>query len=244
MSTGTERETRRVVDRVFDGLPRRYDALGYLLSFGQDRSWRREMVSHVGVARGGRVLDVATGTAGVALAVRRALDAEVVGIDINGPMLERARAKLADLDEGHVRLVRGRGEELPFVDGAFDAVTVTYLLRYVADPRATLAELGRVVRPGGALSSLDFWVPPARGWRALWWCYTRGVLPLAGLVTGGREWYEVGRFLGPNISGHVARQPLAQLLADWRAAGFSNANARVMSLGGGVVVWGTKDASD
>src|SRR6201999_65195 len=99
-----------------------------------------------------------------------------------------------------VALVVGRGEQLPFPDRTFDALTFTYLLRYVSDPQATLAELARVVRPGGLVASLEFGVPADRGWRTGWCLYTRLVLPAAGLATGGPEWYRVGRFLGPDIS--------------------------------------------
>jgi demethylmenaquinone methyltransferase/2-methoxy-6-polyprenyl-1,4-benzoquinol methylase len=186
------------------------------------------------------VLDVATGPAGVALAIRSATGAQVVGVDLTRPMLERARQNLISLHEDAVHLVQGRGEELPFEDGSFDAVTFTYLLRYVADPAATLAELARVLRPGGVLANLEFHLPPAPGWRGLWWCYTRLVLPVAGWLTGGREWFEVGRFLGPNITRHYRRYPLAWTIGAWQQAGIEDVGSRLMSLGGGLVMWGTK----
>ena len=156
-------------------------------------------------------------------------------------MLDEARAKLADRGDDHVHLVQGRAESLPFADASFDAVTFTYLLRYVDDPAATLAELARVLRPGGSMASLEFHVPGSVFWRVLWWCYTRGVLPVAGGLTGGREWYEVGRFLGPNISGHYRRHPVESTLRSWRDAGMVDVDARIMSVGGGVVMWGTRD---
>lgn len=230
----------RQATELFDGLPARYDRLGALLSLGQDRRWRKEMVSHVVAGPTGRVLDVATGPAGVALAIRSATGAQVVGLDLTGPMLARARQNLASRHEGGVHLVQGRGEELPFADGAFDAVSFTYLLRYVADPEATVAELARVLRPGGTLSSLEFHLPPNPVWRGLWWCYTRLVLPVAGALTGGREWFEVGRFLGPNITRHYRRYPLAWTIEAWSRAGIQGVGSRLMSLGGGLVMWGTK----
>jgi demethylmenaquinone methyltransferase/2-methoxy-6-polyprenyl-1,4-benzoquinol methylase len=232
----------RQATELFDGLPGRYDRLGALLSLGQDRRWRQEMVGHVAAGPGptARVLDVATGPAGVALAIRSATGAQVVGIDLTRPMLERAGQNLVSLHEDGVHLVQGRGEELPFEDGSFDAVTFTYLLRYVADPAATLVELARVVRPGGVLANLEFHLPPAPWWRGLWWCYTRLVLPVAGGLTGGREWYEVGRFLGPSISRHYRRYPLAWTIGAWKQAGIEDVGSRLMSLGGGLVMWGTK----
>jgi demethylmenaquinone methyltransferase/2-methoxy-6-polyprenyl-1,4-benzoquinol methylase len=137
-------------------------------------------------------------------------------------------------------LVLGRGEQLPFPDASFDALTFTYLLRYVADPAATLRELARVVRPGGPIASVEFAVPPHALWRLAWRCYTRAVLPLAGLVTGGKAWFDVGRFLGPSIEAHDDTYPLEWLLGAWADAGITDVAHRRMSLGGGLVVWGTR----
>jgi demethylmenaquinone methyltransferase/2-methoxy-6-polyprenyl-1,4-benzoquinol methylase len=116
----------------------------------------------------------------------------------------------------------------------------TYLLRYVDDPATTLRELARVVKPGGVMASLDFFLPPNRFWRVMWWLYTRLLLPLGGLVTGGRAWFDVGRFLGPNISEHYRRYPLSSIEDAWRRAGFEDVGVRIMSLGGGLVMWGTR----
>jgi demethylmenaquinone methyltransferase/2-methoxy-6-polyprenyl-1,4-benzoquinol methylase len=157
-------------------------------------------------------------------------------------MLRQGQRNVADARMGdHIRLVAGRAEQLPFDDAAFDALTFTYLLRYVNDPEATLRELARVVKPGGRVASLEFMLPPSRFWRFWWWLYTRLLLPAGGLLTGGREWYEVGRFLGPSISGHYRRYPLPWTVEAWRRAGFTDVGARVMSLGGGLVMWGTRE---
>jgi demethylmenaquinone methyltransferase/2-methoxy-6-polyprenyl-1,4-benzoquinol methylase len=129
---------------------------------------------------------------------------------------------------------------LPFADATFDALTFTYLLRYVADPAATLRELARVVVPGGSVAGLEFAVPSNRFWWSWWWLYTRFVLPTAGYVTGGREWYAVGRFLGPNISGHYRRYPVDWTVEAWRKAGLVDVRVRAMSLGGGIVMWARK----
>ena len=127
-------------------------------------------------------------------------------------------------------------------DGAlevgFDALTFTYLLRYEADPQAALIELARVVKPGGRIASLEFAVPDVRGWRWSWWLYTRLILPVAGYATGGRAWWDVGRFLGPSISSHYKKYSLAWTLDAWRNAGIEHVEYRTMSLGGGVVIWG------
>jgi len=239
----TTRDPNEVARDLFDGLPDRYDALAEVLSFGQNRRWRREMVGHIRAPAGGRVLDVATGTAGVALAIAGTTPADVVGIDLTPAMLGRG---LERVDESaataRIRLVVGRGEQLPFPDATFDALTFTYLLRYVADPAATLRELSRVVKPGGSIASLEFAVPGNAFWRFWWHGYTRLVLPVAGFATGGREWYEVGRFLGPSITQHYRRYPVPLILDAWRAAGLEDVEYRTMSLGGGIVMWARKPA--
>src|SRR5438309_1972677 len=100
-----------------------------------------------------------------------------------------------------MQVAESRRQPNAFARRLFDGLPFSYLLRYVADPAATIAELARIVRPGGVAASLEFHVP--RGvWRPLWVLYTRVILPAAGFVTGGREWFEVGRFLGPSIDAH------------------------------------------
>lgn len=225
--------------RLFEELPDRYDELGAALSFWQDPRWRRAMVAAVEAAPGERVLDVATGTGLVARELVERYGCHVVGLDQSAPMLARARAELAAdpaLAE-RIELVEGEAEALPFADGEFDHLTFTYLLRYVDDPAATLRELARVVRPGGRLACLEFCVP--RGiWLWPWRLYTRVGLPTLGRLAS-RQWYEVGRFLGPSIESFYRAHPLPQQLEMWREVGVGDVTARRMSLGGGVVIWGT-----
>ena len=136
-------------------------------------------------------------------------------------------------------LVRSEAESLPFADRDFDHLTFTYLLRYLDDPGATLRELARVVKPGGRIASLEFMLPPNRVARSLWRLYTRVGLPTLGRLIS-RDWQEVGRFLGPSITDLYQRLPLERQLELWRAAGIASVEAKVMSLGGGVVIWGTR----
>jgi demethylmenaquinone methyltransferase / 2-methoxy-6-polyprenyl-1,4-benzoquinol methylase len=233
----------RFAKALFSGLPGRYDRLAELLSMGQNRRWRREMVDHIVSESPGRVLDVASGTAGVALQLARRSGARVVGLDLTSAMLRQGADNVAAAGESErIQLVLGRGEQLPFPDASFDALTFTYLLRYVEDPAATLAELARVVKPGGAIASLEFLLPPNPVWRGAWFCYTRLVLPAAGYLTGGEEWLKVGRFLGPNISNHYRRFPVAWTERAWRDAGIDRVGVRQMSLGGGLVRWGRRSA--
>ncbi len=194
-----------------------------------------------GSAGAALVLDVASGTAGVALLMERRAGGRVAGVDLTEEMLREGHRRVAAAGRGQrIGLVAGRAEQLPFPDGHFDALTFTYLLRYVEDPQATLAELGRVLRPGGAMASLEFCVPDGPVWGPAWWAYTRLVLPAGGLLLGGREWYRVGRFLGPNISAHYRRYPVDWTVRAWEKAGFTDVGARTMSLGGGLVMWGTR----
>jgi len=225
--------------RLFTPLPERYDRLAEVLSFGQNGRWRRAMVDHVVGTSPQLVLDVATGPAGVALQIAARTGARVVGLDVTESMVRRARDNVARAG-ARIELALGRGEELPFADATFDAVTFTYLLRYVDDPAATIRELTRVVKPGGVVANLEFLVPSNRFWRFWWWGYTRAVLPVAGWVTGGREWFDVGRFLGPNISSHYRRYPVSWTVGAWRDAGMVDVGARPMSLGGGLVMWGRR----
>jgi demethylmenaquinone methyltransferase / 2-methoxy-6-polyprenyl-1,4-benzoquinol methylase len=225
---------------LFAPLGPTYDRYAYVLSFGQDSRWRRFLVSRVTAGAGDRVLDVASGTAAVAIELARRQGCSVVGLDQSPEMLTegRARVERAGLT-GRIELVEGRAEELPFDDASFDALTFTYLLRYVDDPGATLNELARVVRPGGAIASLEFGVPPGPLPRAAWNLYVRVGLPLAGALIAP-AWREVGSFLGPSIRGFYEQNPLGHLLGLWRAAGIEDVRYRRLSLGGGIVIWGTR----
>jgi demethylmenaquinone methyltransferase/2-methoxy-6-polyprenyl-1,4-benzoquinol methylase len=224
---------------LFEELPARYDELGAALSFFQDPRWRRAMVAAVRAAPEERVLDVATGTGLVARALVGRYGCRVVGIDQSAPMLARARAELAadPALAGRVELVEGEAESLPFADGEFDHLTFTYLLRYVDDPAATLRELARVVRPGGRIACLEFCVPGGV-WLWPWRLYTRVGLPALGRLAS-RQWFEVGRFLGPSIEAFYRAYPLDLQLRMWEEAGIGDVLARRMSLGGGVVIGGT-----
>ena len=234
-------DRNRFAQQLFASLPPRYDELAEILSMGQNGRWRRAMVDRIVAASPATVLDVATGTAGVAVQLASRTTGDIVGVDLTEAMLARGQATVVAAGlSGRIQLVAGRGEQLPFPDDAFDSLTFTYLLRYVDDPQATLCELARVVKPGGAVASLEFLAPPNHFWRMWWWLYTRLLLPIGGLVTGGAEWFKVGRFLGPSISRHYRKYPLSWTVEAWRRAGFEDVGLRVMSLGGGLVMWGTR----
>jgi demethylmenaquinone methyltransferase/2-methoxy-6-polyprenyl-1,4-benzoquinol methylase len=226
---------------LFAPLPRHYDKVADVLSFGQDPRWRAAMVEAVDASASERVLDVATGTGMVAQALVGRYGCEVLGLDQSPQMLAEAQAKLA-LDKRlaeRVSLVRGEAEQLPFTDGEFDHLTFTYLLRYVEDPAATMTELARVVKPGGRIASLEFAVPSSLVWRGLWKLYTHIGLPVLGRLVS-REWAHTGHFLAESIPDFYERYPLTRVVELWERAGINDVHVRSMSLGGGVVMWGTK----
>jgi demethylmenaquinone methyltransferase/2-methoxy-6-polyprenyl-1,4-benzoquinol methylase len=219
---------------LFAPLGPTYDRYAAVLSMGQDPRWRRFLVSRIEAGPRDAVLDVATGTGAVARELVAQKGCTVVGLDQSPEMLAEARRRASK----GVTFVEGRAEELPFPDGAFDALTFTYLLRYVDDPAATLRELARVVRPGGTVGGLEFALPHGP-WRPLWELYVRVGLPLAGRVLA-RGWAEVGDFLGPSIRSFYDRYPEPRLLELWWDAGIREVRSRRLSLGGGIVTWGRR----
>jgi demethylmenaquinone methyltransferase / 2-methoxy-6-polyprenyl-1,4-benzoquinol methylase len=223
---------------LFAGLPAQYGRMGAVMSFGQDPRWRRAMVAAVDPKPGQRVLDVATGT-GLVASLLAERGAEVVGLDQSEDMLGGARARLARTPAiaERVKFVRGEAESLPFADAEFDALTFTYLLRYVEDPAATMHELARALKPGGRIGMVEFGVPASPALRALWRVHTRVGLPALGRLVSP-AWYEVGRFLGPNIEQFRAGEP--DLPALWRSAGIGDVHELRPSFGAGLVMWGVR----
>ncbi len=233
---------KRHAVNLFAGLPSQYARMGAVLSFGQDPRWRRAMVSGIDPRPGQRILDVATGTGLVAFKLA-ARGCAVVGLDQSEAMLAGARSRLAELTPlaDRVTFVQGEAERLPFADAEFDALTFTYLLRYVDDRLATMRELVRVVKPGGRIGMVEFGVPDAAALRALWRLHTRLGLPAMGRLVSP-AWVEVGRFLGPNIEQFHANEP--DLPALWRAAGLVEVRTQRPSFGAGLVMWGIRGSDD
>jgi demethylmenaquinone methyltransferase/2-methoxy-6-polyprenyl-1,4-benzoquinol methylase len=227
---------------LFQGLPRHYDRMGAVLSFGQDPRWRRALVRAVDPQGGERVLDVATGTGMVAVALARRSACEVVALDQSEAMLAAARARVARDPQlaAQISLVQGEAERLPFDDADFDALTFTYLLRYVDDRAATMRELARVVKPGGRIGMVEFGVPSSDMLRTLWRVHTRVGMPLLGRLVSS-AWLEVGRFLGPSIEGLHRDEP--DLIGLWKAAGIREVRLYAMSFGAGIVMCGVRDGN-
>jgi demethylmenaquinone methyltransferase/2-methoxy-6-polyprenyl-1,4-benzoquinol methylase len=221
---------------LFAPLGPTYDRYARLLSFGQDPRWRRFLVSRLEVGAGDTVLDVATGTAAVAIELARRSGCRVVGLDQSPAMLETGHRRVAAAGlSDRIELIEGTAERLPFDDDSFDGLTFTYLLRYVDDPAATMRELARVLKPGAGIAMLEFGVPRGLA-RPAWELYVRAGLPLLGAVVSP-GWRRVGSFLGPSIRELHQRYDLVDLR---REAGIDDVRQRRLSLGGGVVLWGRR----
>jgi len=228
--------------KLFDGIAGQYDWVPGLLSFYQYRRWRRHLVSRLQSGPDATVLDLCTGTAGVAMQMAQTHHCQVVGVDLSPKMLSHAQRKISSNGlTSQIPLVMGRAESLSFASNCFDAVCVTFLFRYVDDPESTMQEIIRVLKPGGRLLSLEFGVPPNPIARALWHVYTRGVLPVAGALVS-RGWRDVGAFLGPSIS-NLYRSDTEETFRElWLRLGIGDVQVKRLSLGGAVIMWGSKVA--
>jgi demethylmenaquinone methyltransferase/2-methoxy-6-polyprenyl-1,4-benzoquinol methylase len=233
-------ERNIAAQELFAPLATSYDRYARLLSFGQDPRWRSFLVGRLDLRPDQVALDVASGTAAVAIELARRSGCRVVGVDQSAEMLAAGRRRVEAVGLGdRIELRESRAEELPFEDASFDGLTFTYLLRYVDDPAATVRELARVVRPGGTIAMLEFGVPEALLPRLAWEAYVRAGLPLAGrAVSPG--WSEVGAFLGPSIRDFWDRVPPERLREIWQEAGIVDVRGRALSVGGGIVMWGTR----
>lgn len=185
------------------------------------------------------MLDVATGTAAVAIGLAQTYGCRVTGIDQSEDMLVHGRRNVADAGlTDRITLMHGEAERLPFPDASFDAVTFTYLLRYVADPGATLAELARVVRTGGVVASLEFGVPPNPVTRLGWSAYT-AALPLAARAMSP-GWGHAMSFLRRNIPDFWRNHPMGEVVDMHRAAGIDDLRVKRLTMGAAVVIYGRR----
>lgn len=198
---------------MFDGIAGRYDRLNRILSLGIDRRWRRKTVAALELSPGARVLDVATGTADLALEMlRQAPGSEVVGIDPSREMLAVGREKVsaAKLD-GSIRLQTGDAQDLPFEDSTFDGTAVAFGIRNVPDRLKGLQEMGRVTRPGGRVAVLELSEPRGGVLGPLTRFHVHTVVPWVGaLLSGSREY----RYLQKSIAAFPPAAEFAKLMEE------------------------------
>jgi demethylmenaquinone methyltransferase/2-methoxy-6-polyprenyl-1,4-benzoquinol methylase len=213
---------------MFDAIAPRYDLLNHVLSAGLDRRWRKRAIDELRLQHGSRVLDLCTGTADLAIeAVRRGTGATVVGVDFAGQMLRLASRKIASLGLGRaIRFVRGDATNIPLADGSCDAVTIGFGIRNVVDPRAALAEIARVVRPGGRLAILEFGEPRLPGIRALYAWYFKSALPRIGRTISKHD--SAYSYLPASVGTFPPPAEFANTIA---ATGFSQVRAIPLTFG-------------
>ena len=225
-------ERTRHARALFEGISTAYAGPAELLSFGQYGRWRRALVRALSLKGTDTVLDVATGTGLIARDISSRYSSRVVGADQSEPMMAHARKNVREL-------VGADANALPFADSSFDSVVFSYLLRYVKDPPATLAELARVLKPGGTLASVEFGVPraflPRIGWRA----HAQGVMPVAARAFG-KAWGEVGDFLPRSIVEWSEAWPAERQAEMWHRAGIEEVRIKHMFFGTGVLMKGQK----
>ncbi|WP_435770040.1 demethylmenaquinone methyltransferase [Nocardioides sp. SYSU DS0651] len=212
------------VRRMFDTVARRYDLTNDVLSFGQDRRWRREVLEAVDPGYGDAVLDLAAGT-GTSSQPFRDAGAQVVPCDFSIGMLRVGKAQLP-----HLPFTAGDGTRLPFRDGTFDAVTISFGLRNIVDPEAGLAELRRVTRPGGRLVVCEFSHPTWAPWRTVYLEYLMKALPaIARTVSSAPDAYV---YLAESIRAWPDQRGLAAMIgrAGWRGAEWRNLSGGIVAL--------------
>lgn len=212
---------------MFDRIAPTYDRLNRLLSLRSDVRWRNCVARALAARRVRSVLDVATGTADLLLAVRRHVPhlRRAVGVDLAADMLRIGRAKLARAGCAAELLV-GDAHRLPFADGGFDAVTVGFGIRNMDDRPRALGEMYRVLAPGGTLAVLEFSLPASRRLRALYLAYFRHLLPAIGrLISGDAQAY---RYLNDSVEAFPSGERFVALL---RRAGFAEVTVRALTFG-------------
>ena len=237
--TANEIAHSRAVRDMFAGIASRYDLLNHVLSINIDKTWRRRVrriLQDILSDPNALVLDVACGTGDLSFELQRDAAAKVIGSDFCRPMLAVAREK-AGSTQVAVPFVESDAMTLPFADESFDAVTIAFGLRNLPNFQAGLAELRRVLKPGGRLAVLEFSSPGVPGFKSLFGFYFTRILPrIGGLVSGSRGAYE---YLPDSVSKFPDQKGLVRMMAD---SGFES--VEFVNLTGGIAAIHTGRRSD
>ena len=223
-----EGSKKEQVAEMFNAISPKYDALNRILSAGIDQSWRRKTLREIRATGALNLLDVATGTADLALALAKGIPgSKVVGVDISSGMLEVGRSKVRAKDlEGRVRLDLGDGEQLPYEESSFDAVTVAFGVRNFENLEQGLRDMRRVLELGGTLAVLEFSQPTAWPLRGLYLFYFKNILPRIGrMVSKDASAYT---YLPNSVQAFPYGEAFAAKL---REAGFKSVRVRPLTFG-------------
>lgn len=225
------------IQQMFGAIAPRYDFLNRLLSFGIDRRWRTKAVRLLKYREGSRILDVATGTGDVALeiALRTPDSVKITGADFCREMVELGAAKVAASPYAdRIDLKVAPCEDLPFADNTFDSITIAFGIRNVVDRRLGLAEMWRVLRPGGRMVILEFSTPRSHLFRQLYYFYFRRLLPIVG---GLFSRYNAYKYLPDSVLEFPSQEEFSRMLAD---AGFRNIHLHELTFGIATIYVGEK----
>jgi demethylmenaquinone methyltransferase/2-methoxy-6-polyprenyl-1,4-benzoquinol methylase len=235
-SVANQANKQEYVRSLFDGIAPRYDFLNHFLSSGFDILWRKKAINQLRRSKPTSLLDIATGTADVAIEAAKALGVQVTGVDISTEMLKIACQKVARLGlDDKIRFERGQAESLRFDAGSFDAATVAFGVRNFADVRLGLSEMHRVLKPQGVAVVLEFSKPNLFPVKQLFGFYFRRILPLiGGLVSTQRESYE---YLPNSVRDFPDGAEFLGILED---VGFSRTAQYPLTLGIATIYVGTK----
>ncbi|MFZ4563539.1 MAG: bifunctional demethylmenaquinone methyltransferase/2-methoxy-6-polyprenyl-1,4-benzoquinol methylase UbiE [Bacteroidales bacterium] len=203
---------KEAVRVMFDDISPKYDFLNHFLSFGIDYGWRKTLVSILKTYHPNSVLDVATGTGDLAIAIEQIKPQKIVGIDISEKMLEIGRQKINQKGLNQViTLRRADAEKIPFSDNTFEAITVAFGVRNFENLELGLKEMKRVLRPGGVMLILEFSHPSSFPMKQLYRIYSRFVIPVMGrIISGNRKAYT---YLPESVAAFPSGQKFVDILS-------------------------------
>lgn len=221
-----EGSKKEQVAEMFNNISKRYDFLNHLLSMGIDKGWRKKVVKIVKQNNPKKILDVATGTADLALALGKGIEAEIIGLDISPGMLKVGNQKVAASAAKNISLVLGDGENLPFEDNTFDAITVAFGVRNFENLQKGLADIYRVLKPGGTFVVLEFSQPEKAPFKQFYNFYFKNILPNIGkLVSKDSRAYT---YLPESVQAFPYGQ---QFIAELNKVGFAHGKAQPVTFG-------------